>query len=188
MALMRVYLEDYGQILPPQTQRWKSRGQDPDHQMLAPLVWWGIGPCVILRLRGSFQIPFIKWYNMISTGKLFPLVQQGLLICIRRHNQYMLHRHPRGHPCSSISIEHHIGRGQLDSSHSLECHWAEHFRDWLRGDWTPCYRLDHHYNLPHQDSRQTFTMLTTRERAMIQIVAQHWGMLYRTWLIRVWLI
>ena len=156
--------------------------------MLEPLVWWGIGPCVGLRLKGSFQIPLIRWYNMISTGQLFTLGQQGLLIYIRRHNQYMLHRHPRGHPCSSISIEHHLRRGQLDSSHSLGCHWAEHFKDWLRRDWLPCYRLDYHYSLPHQDLGQTFIVFTIKERAMIQTVAQHWDMLYKTWFIRVWLI
>ncbi|KAL6340967.1 hypothetical protein AAG906_032079 [Vitis piasezkii] len=32
------------------------------------------------------------------------------------------YRASRGHPCSSIGIEHHVGRGQLDSSHSLGCH------------------------------------------------------------------
>ena len=38
MALRRVYLEDYGQTLPLQTERERSQGRDLDHQMLVPLA------------------------------------------------------------------------------------------------------------------------------------------------------
>ena len=38
MALRRAYLKDYGRTLLLQTQRGRSQGRDPDHQMLVPLA------------------------------------------------------------------------------------------------------------------------------------------------------
>ncbi|RVW50995.1 hypothetical protein CK203_107106 [Vitis vinifera] len=77
--------------------------------------------------RPPFQSQFLGTpYQMIQHDQyrpVAPIRPVGLLIYIRHHSRYMLHRHPRGRLCSSIiSIEHRLHRGQLDSSHSLGCH------------------------------------------------------------------
>ena len=122
MALRRAYLEVYRQTLPFQTLRGRNQGQALDHQILALLVHRATDSHVRHRLIDSLQIFLTRHYSRISIDQLLYSGQQGLLIYICHHNQYMLHRRLRGHLYSTISsIEHRPHRGRLGSLHSSGC-------------------------------------------------------------------